>query len=79
MKSELQKVQYSNVSGIQRASIQVPTVRVVFRCLMMGMILPGRMTAIAAIPVPDLAVPYAAPIALKIMADDAPITPKNGE
>lgn len=36
------------------------------------------MTDIAAIPVPDLAVPYAAPKAENTMAADAPITPKNG-
>lgn len=39
----------------------------------------GRITAIAAIPVPDFAVPYAAPSALKTIAEAAPIAPKNGE
>lgn len=38
----------------------------------------GRMTDMAAIPVPDFAVPYAAPKAEKTMADVAPITPKKG-
>ena len=42
------------------------------------MINSGLMTDMAAIPVPDLAVPYAAPRAEKTMAEVAPITPKNG-
>lgn len=37
----------------------------------------GLMTDIAAIPVPLFAVPYAAPKALKTMADEAPITAKK--
>ena len=37
------------------------------------------MTDMAAMPVPDFAVPYAAPIALNTIAEVAPITPKNGE
>jgi hypothetical protein len=32
----------------------------------------------AAIPTPDLAVPYAAPKQVKTMADVQPIAPKNG-
>ena len=39
----------------------------------------GRMTDMAAIPVPDLAVPYAAPMALNTIAEAAPKTPKKGE
>ncbi|KAH9419411.1 U3 snoRNP protein [Dermatophagoides pteronyssinus] len=46
-----------------------PTERPAPRCLI---------TAIAAIPVPDFAVPYAAPNELNTMADAAPSTPKNG-
>lgn len=38
----------------------------------------GRMTDMAAIPVPDFAVPYAAPRAEKTIAAAAPITPKKG-
>ena len=42
------------------------------------MISSGRMTDMAAMPVPDLAVPYAAPSAEKTMAAVAPMTPKKG-
>jgi hypothetical protein len=38
----------------------------------------GRMTDMAAMPVPDFAVPYAAPSAEKTIAAVAPITPKKG-
>jgi len=43
------------------------------------MINSGLMTDMAAIPVPAFAVPYAAPRAENMMAEAAPITPKNGE
>ena len=46
--------------------------------MMHFMISSGLITDIAAIPVPDFAVPYAAPSAENTMAADAPITPKNG-
>ena len=36
------------------------------------------MTDMAAIPVPDFAVPYAAPMAEKTIAEVAPMTPKKG-
>ena len=42
------------------------------------MISSGLITDIAAIPVPDFAVPYAAPRAENMMAEAAPITPKKG-
>lgn len=42
------------------------------------MIKSGLMTDMAAIPVPDLAVPYAAPRAESAIADAAPMHPKNG-
>jgi hypothetical protein len=41
------------------------------------MIRSGLITLMAAIPVPDFAVPYAAPNALKTTADVAPMTPKK--
>lgn len=42
------------------------------------MISSGLIMDMAAIPVPDFAVPYAAPKALKTMAEAAPMTPKKG-
>ena len=38
----------------------------------------GLITPMAAMPTPDLAVPYAAPIEEKTSAAAAPINPKNG-
>lgn len=42
------------------------------------MISSGLITPIAAIPTPDLAVPYAAPKQQKTMEAVAPMTPKKG-